>query len=193
MRIIAGKWRSRRIERALSADTRPMPDRVKGSIFNVLGVYFQMPGELPALRVGDLFAGSGSMGLEALSRGARWCTFFERDPRALDALRGNIACLAATDACDVVTTDAWRAAGRVSKGGPFDLIFLDPPYRDSTDTTPEGRVRVFLAELAADPTNRPLVVLHHPAAAVFETQPGDPWRILDQRRIGSNRITMFSR
>ena len=80
-------------------------------------------GSFESLRVADLFAGTGALGLEALSRGAAHCTFVETDRAALDALRRNVAALAAADRVDVRPQDATRIAG-----GPFHLLFLDPPY-----------------------------------------------------------------
>lgn len=203
MRIIAGQWRSRRLERPESDRTRPMPDRVKESIFNVLGTHFGMPGMLPELRVADVFAGSGSMGLEALSRGAEQCCFYERNAMALAALRRNIESLGAVAAARIMTTDAWSAPIDEHCQKPFDLILLDPPYVDAEDASPAGRVRTFLgrlatgsAESALDAPGQPrrpvLVVLHHPAGTGYQLNSDDPWRIMDDRIIGSNRVTMFS-
>ncbi|MCH7814456.1 MAG: RsmD family RNA methyltransferase [Planctomycetes bacterium] len=82
MRIIAGRWRSRRIAAPPSRTTRPFPDRIKEAVFDILGARWGSPGTVPPLWVADLFAGSGSLGLEAVSRGARGCVFVERDRAA---------------------------------------------------------------------------------------------------------------
>jgi len=193
LRIIGGKWRSRRLVRPDSEATRPMPDRVKQAVFDILGSRFGTPGGLPPLRIADMFAGSGSMGLEALSRGARSCCFFERDREALSALRRNVEILAAEEASAIVVRDAWWAAARDPNGQAFDLIVLDPPYNDSEDASPNGPVLRFLGLLAEDAANRPLVVLHHVSRVKFSLGAEDTWTIADQRTFGSGAVTFFLR
>lgn len=170
-----------------------MPDRVKEAVFDILGTQYGCPGALPPLCVADVFAGSGSMGLEALSRGAASCCFFERNRAALAALRQNIEALGAGGAATIVTRDAWRHAVLGADGRPFDLVFLDPPYGDSEDTSAKGAVSRYLQRLGELDENRPLVVLHHKAPACFEAKTADLWRIVDQRRFGTNAITFFAR
>jgi len=193
MRIIGGKWRSRRLVRPRTSLTRPIPDRVKQALFDMLGSHYDTPGVLPALRVADVFAGSGSMGLEALSRGAESCSFFERGREALSALRRNIETLGASDSATVVAVQAWSCAELDEHGQPFNLVFLDPPYRDSEDTGGSGRVRRYLRRLAESNPHPPLVILHHQAGADFTAAADDPWQILEQRRFGTHRVTFFIR
>lgn len=181
-----------------------MPDRVRESIFNILGARYGTLGHLPEVAVADVFAGSGSMGLEALSRGAGSCVFFERDPVALGALQRNITALQPAVEASVLTGDAWQTAAELHHRSPFDLIFLDPPYKQAEDTSPDGGVRRFLRSLtasrsAASVSNTgdavvysTLLVLHHPAATVYQLDLTDPWRVIDDRIIGSNRITLFA-
>ncbi len=171
--------------------TRPMPDRVKETIFNILASRFGCPGTLPLLRVADAFAGSGSMGLEALSRGAGSCCFFERGREALEILRRNLESLAVGPEGVIIARDAWRYALTDSAGRPFELVFLDPPYRDSADTSASGRVRRYLQRLLGVDGEKPLVVFHHPGDAVYELAPHETWRVLDQRTMGSNSVTFF--
>lgn len=170
-----------------------MPDRVKEAVFSILGSHFGCLGTLPSLLVADVFAGSGSIGLEALSRGAATCCFFERDRQALNALRRNIEALGAGEAATVVTRDAWRHAVSDPDEHPFDLVFLDPPYRDSQDTSENGAVRRYLARMGRPDDDKPLVVLHHSVTARYEAQATDLWRIVDQRTFGTNSITFFVR
>ncbi len=202
MRIIGGRWRSRRLIRPVTDATRPMPDRVKQTIFDMLGSRYDTPGSLPPLAVADVFAGGGSMGLEALSRGAASCDFFERDRDALEALRSNIAALDAGPESRIVAGDAWREPMTTAEGRPFALIFLDPPYRDCEDTSERGEVRRLLgrhALLNGRGTDHPeapaaerLVVLHHPAGIQFTLAENDRWRVVEERRIGSNAVTFFA-
>ncbi|MEM1263902.1 MAG: 16S rRNA (guanine(966)-N(2))-methyltransferase RsmD [Pseudomonadota bacterium] len=121
VRIVAGEWRRRFIRVAGARDLRPTPDRVRETLFNWLAP------TIAGARVLDAFAGSGILGLEALSRGAREALFFERNPRLVRMLDDNIDAFSATDRARVQTIDAWRALAR--PGTPHDLIFLDPPYR----------------------------------------------------------------
>lgn len=121
MRIIAGKWRSRIIEAPPGRATRPTPDRVREAWMSML-----QP-ELTGSRVLDLFAGSGALGLEALSRGAAHVTFVEQGPPALRALRANIEKLGADQEVEVIRADALRFIENLL---PFtyDLALADPPY-----------------------------------------------------------------
>ena len=118
MRIIAGRWRGRPITAPEGAATRPTADRVREALFSMLASRL---GSFDGLRVADLFAGSGALGLEALSRGAAHCVFVEKDRRAVEAIRANIAALGAE--AEVQARGAEHAAF-----GPVDLAFLDPPY-----------------------------------------------------------------
>jgi len=192
MRIIAGKWRSCRLVRPETPGTRPPPDRVKETIFNVLGHHYGTLGALPPLAVADVFAGSGAFGLEALSRGAARCIFFEQGRDALAALRQNIAALHAEADAKLVTSDAWRSATEMPAEAPYQLLFLDPPYRDSQDASPHGRVCDFLARVPASPYGT-LIVLHHAVEVDWAKAATPPWSVFDARHIGSNGVTIFAR
>lgn len=121
MRIVAGRWGGRTIATPPGRDTRPTAERVREALMSMLAA------ELPGARVLDLFAGSGALGLEALSRGAEHATFVESADRAARVLRGNIAALGAAENARVVTSDALRFLDGV-EAMQFDLAFADPPY-----------------------------------------------------------------
>lgn len=123
MRIVAGQWRGRPIVAPEGDITRPTADRTRETLFSMLASRL---GSFDDLRVADLFAGSGALGLEALSRGAAHCTFVEQDAAAIRALRTNVANLRAQDQCDV-RTGSVLALGPM-RGEPLDLVLLDPPY-----------------------------------------------------------------
>ena len=121
MRIISGRARRARIVAPRGAGTRPITERLRGAVFNILGKTVE------GAEVLDLFAGSGSLGLEALSRGAMRCVFVERSRPALGALRRNIEALGFTDRSRVVAGDALKLRPE-RLGVPFDLVFIDPPH-----------------------------------------------------------------
>lgn len=121
MRIIAGQWRGRPLAAPAGQATRPTADRTREALFSMLTSRL---GSLEGLAVADLFAGTGALGLEALSRGAARCTFVDQDRAAVDAVRANIARLGATGTD--VRAQAVAALGAVAQ--PFDLILMDPPY-----------------------------------------------------------------
>jgi 16S rRNA (guanine966-N2)-methyltransferase len=120
MRIIAGQWRGRAIVAPKGDATRPTADRTREALFSML---VSRVGSFEGLAVGDLFAGSGALGLEALSRGAATCLFVEQDKPALDALRANVAKLGAK--ADI-RTQSVMALGPAA--APLDVIMMDPPY-----------------------------------------------------------------
>jgi len=107
-------------------------------------------------------------------------------------LERNITALDARLVSEIDRRDAWRAATQTRDGEPFDLIFLDPPYRDSNDTSDRGNVRQYLARLSERGSGRALVVLHHDAKKRFVLDLDDAWRIADERRFGSSAITVFA-
>lgn len=122
MRIIAGEWRGRKLIAPKGEATRPTADRTREALFNMLASRL---GSFEGLNVADLFAGSGALGVEALSRGAARCLFVEQDADALKAIRANVTALGARDRCDV------RASSVLTLGPTneaYDLILADPPY-----------------------------------------------------------------
>lgn len=122
MRIVAGDWRGRKLVSPKGEATRPTADRTRETLFNMLASRL---GSFNDLRIADLFAGSGALGIEALSRGAAHCLFVEQDEAALKTIRANIEALDARARADI------RAGSVMSLGPaaqPYDLILLDPPY-----------------------------------------------------------------
>jgi len=120
MRIISGKYKNRELKSPNSSKTHPMGDRERLAIFNMLASHFGTP-DLTGKTVLDLFAGTGSLGLEALSRGAAPATFVEKDNRALECLKDNLKDI---DSCEIIKGDAYK----IKIDSRYDLIFLDPPY-----------------------------------------------------------------
>jgi 16S rRNA (guanine(966)-N(2))-methyltransferase RsmD len=185
MRIIAGEFRSRPLLAPRSDATRPITDRVKQSLFDILSPLIE------GAQVYDCFAGTGSMGLECLSRGASHVTFFEADRSAVALLRKNIATLGVANRCTVIDRDLfkWFAAGAVKATQRIDLIFLDPPYRFLKDRPGD---LVALAEkistehLAEDGT----VVFRHDAGDELALP---ALRTIDRRDYGGMTIELLHR
>jgi 16S rRNA (guanine966-N2)-methyltransferase len=151
MRIIAGEHRGRRIVPPAGKATRPMLDRVREALFSTLGE------SVEDARVLDLFSGTGSLGLEALSRGAREVRFVERDREAYDRLKRNVGGLEMTERAQLaranaLDSDTWRArrdrTETAGAQGPWaDIIFFDPPYAMIDDPGTRGRILSVVDEL----------------------------------------------
>jgi 16S rRNA (guanine966-N2)-methyltransferase len=171
MRIVSGRWRGRIISAPADCRVRPTADRVRESWMSILQY------ELPGSRVLDLFAGSGALGLEALSRGAARADFVELSRRSLIALRRNIAALDAGEASVIHQGDAVRFVERLSAGA-FDLAFADPPYD-------MGLAERLAARWHAVPFATVLAVEH----SIREPLSGAG----DLRRYGDTAITIFRR
>lgn len=189
MRIIGGFWRSRRLLMPQTASTRPMPDRVKAAIFSMLGSHFGLPGLVPPFSAVDLFAGSGSMGLEALSRGAKYCKFVETGPVAVEALRANLTALGAESRARVIVANAWEAPSMLTDE---TLVFLDPPYSDSLDWSDGAPLPTLLRGIAQVARGTAVGVLHFPAQIDPWLDPAGPVRVIDRRTYGSNGIMIVA-
>ncbi len=148
MRVIAGSARSRRLVFPRGAEVRPTSDMVREALFASLG------DRAIDAHFADLYAGSGSVGIEALSRGAGSCVFVERDGRCLEALRTNLANTGLAEGARVVRGDCRRVMSALWRDQPWAIAFLDPPYRE--DAT--ALVRELL-ELAAASGRSCLIVL----------------------------------
>ncbi len=122
MRVIAGKARSLRLKTIEGMDTRPTTDRIKETLFNMI-----QP-SIADSRFLDLFAGSGGIGIEALSRGASWCVFVEQQKKAAECIRENLAFTRLKEDATLLVTDAVSAVHKLDGEEAFSWIFMDPPY-----------------------------------------------------------------
>lgn len=156
MRIIAGEFRGRRLLSPETDATRPITDRVKQSLFDILAPL------IPGSTVYDCFAGTGSMGLECLSRGAERAVFFEIDRSALIRLRQNIKTLKAESSAMVIPGDLFRHFSGTPTLPQADLIFFDPPYRFLTEQ-PKALLRLS-EQLAAKLRPDGILVFRHDSA-----------------------------
>jgi len=169
MRIVAGSAKGRRLIVPDGTTTRPTTDRVREATFNAL---YSLDAIEDATFV-DLFAGSGALGLEALSRGAARVTFVERDRHALEALRTNIETLRFEEQATVVNSDSMRW---LATAAHHDVVLADPPY--GFEAWPQ---------LMAAATTELIV-----AEANDPVEPADGWRVLRERSYGSTVVTMLT-
>jgi 16S rRNA (guanine966-N2)-methyltransferase len=171
MRVVAGRFGGRRIDAPRGRDTRPTSDRVREALFSILGPAVE------GARVLDLYAGSGALGIEALSRGASSATFVDSAPRAVAAVRRNLESLGAEAA--VERSDAVSYLKRA--GGQFDLVFLDPPYSSAARQAQELSERL-PAVLAMDY----VIVTESDKRAPLELD----FPLADERVYGDTRIAI---
>ena len=184
MRIIAGEFRSRKILPPASDATRPITDRVKQSLFDVLTAW------MDDARVYDCFAGTGSMGLESLSRGAAHATFFEADRSAAALLRRNIATLGVQSRSRVIDRDLFKwfeSTPAPPLAHKADLVFLDPPYRFLNERPDE--LRKLAGRLATHLAPQGVVIFRHEAKDELELA---QLRETDRRDYGGMTIKLLS-
>ncbi|MEO1202197.1 MAG: 16S rRNA (guanine(966)-N(2))-methyltransferase RsmD [Pseudomonadota bacterium] len=176
LRIVAGNWRSRVLDVADVAGLRPTPERVRETLFNWLGPY------IAGAHCLDLFAGTGALGIEALSRGAASCTFVERSRDAARVLERNLELLDAVGA-KVVTGDAYERLGR-PWNTRFDIVFLDPPFADA-------RLAELcrLLEQASVLAPSALVYIEEPRAGSPAKLP-EQWAVEKQKTAGNVRFSL---
>ena len=178
LRITGGGLRGRRLKAPAGEATRPTSDKVRQAIFNILA------GQAQGARVCDLFAGSGALGLEALSRGARYCVFVEKRAQAARVIRENLAALDLTDQALVLVADACAPHPRLGRAGELDLILADPPY----DQGLAARVLALAAGSGLLAPGGCLVLEHSPR----ETPPPPPgWDPPDTRAYGQTRVSFY--
>lgn len=190
MRVIAGKFRGALLRAPPGAHTRPITDRVKESLFGILGHRLGAGGLLPDIDVLDMFAGSGALGIESLSRGARSCLFVERDRPALRVLRANLDKLRLADVARVVSQNAWTMRIPPAGQGGYGLIFVDPPYRDVADPL---AVLALLERLAPRLSSEGFVVFRHATVTGFSTEPLQGLTPTDERTFGRMRLLLLQR
>lgn len=178
MRVITGSARGRRLKELEGMETRPTTDRVKEGLFNVL--QFDIEGR----KVLDLFAGTGQLGIEALSRGAAECVFIDRRPDAVRLIQENLALCKLADRARVRQGDALPY---LRSGEKFDLVFLDPPYAS-------GLLEQALTDIAAFDICRQhgIIVAESAAETVLPALP-PPYRLYREYRYGKIKLTVFHR
>jgi 16S rRNA (guanine966-N2)-methyltransferase len=181
MRIVAGQFRGRTLAAPEGPHTRPTSDRVREALFNILE-HRITDFALAGTRVLDLFAGTGALGLEALSRGAAYCLFIEEDAGARGVIRRNVETLGLTGITKVFRRDATDLGPAGNRGG-FGLVFLDPPYE-------QGLAERALASAAKGGWLAPgaVAAIEESKRAVVTLPPG--FALLDQRTWGDTQVVL---
>ncbi|MEN9507801.1 MAG: hypothetical protein RLZZ621_364 [Gemmatimonadota bacterium] len=169
MRIIAGRWKGRRIDTLPGEAVRPTGDRVREAWMSIVH------GDLPDARVLDLCAGSGALGLESLSRGAATCDFVEQSPRVLAVIERNLAALGGHDGARILRDDAVRFVQRLPAGA-YDVAFADPPY--AAETAHQLAEQWLAVPFAA------VFAIEHSSAVVMPS-------FGETRRYGTSALTFF--
>ncbi len=170
MRIIAGEFRGRHLIGPPTSITRPITDRAKQSLFDALAVAMELRGAATL----DCFAGAGSMGLEALSRGAAHVVFVERDRGARKALCANIDRLGVSTCCEVLAIDAYQfpARRRAGQTRRFRVAFIDPPYAHVENPRRRVHLTALIAAVARDMLEPGgLIIFRHPAGVIPDDWP----------------------
>lgn len=185
MRIIAGQFRSRRLVAPAGDVARPTTDRVKESLFQHL-VSAHVGGGFDGLRVLDLFAGSGALALECLSRGAAHAVMFDADRRSIRAIRTNVEALQVSAETTVIEGRVPGALKRLQDTSPFDVIFADPPY-SMTELAPT----VAALDAGGITAEGTLLVYEHARAREAVSFPG--WLHRASRTHGETAISIFAR
>jgi 16S rRNA (guanine966-N2)-methyltransferase len=183
MRITGGIYRSRSLRAPAGTATRPTSDRVREALFGSLTARNAVAGA----RVLDLYAGTGALGLEALSRGAAHATFVESSREALSALRSNVTALGLEGQTLVVAASVDRAVGRLARRGPFDLVVADPPWA----LVESGEAPRLVADLVGAGVLAPqaLLVLEHSSRTRAPAMAGAV--LEEERRYGDTALAIY--
>jgi len=189
MRIIAGTKKGMNLLSPKTQISRPITDRVKESLFSVLYKY-DLPG---GARVADVFSGVGSLGLEALSRGAEFVTFVEKDPKVIAVLKQNIEKAGFVEESTVLRTNAFKAGAPVGDGSEkYDLVFVDPPYATSMNVQHESPLGGLLELLGEQVTADGIVIVRTSGDVILLEEYGQ-FQIVERRKWGTMAVTILTK
>jgi 16S rRNA (guanine966-N2)-methyltransferase len=182
MRIVAGTFRGRRLHAPKGKEIRPTSDLVREAIFNIIGP------AVMAARVLDLFAGTGALGLEALSRGASDAIFVDQSGHAIRLIRSNIELCGVQDRVSIIHGSVDQALRQLAgRGETFDLVFMDPPYG-------RGSVQKTLPELGRVARSGTLVIAEHGAKDLAPLPLEEQgWSSIQERKYGDTAVSFFVR
>jgi len=179
VRVVAGRLGGRKLRAPRGDSTRPTADRVKEALFSILG-------PIDGARALDLFAGTGALGIEAISRGAAHAVLVEGSAAVVAVIRANLEDLSITDEATVVTGTIPRVLPRVGALGPFDIVFADPPYASLAVAI--GALATLAASRAV--TEHAIAVLEH---AARDEPEAEGWAVEKRRQFGDTALTILVR
>jgi len=181
MRIIGGQWRGRRLFAPEGMETRPTSDKVREALFNIIR------NDVFDARIWDVFAGSGALALEALSRGAEYAVLTDASRKAASSIKRNIELCGAQEQTRLLVTE-WQGAVSSLKGQKFSLVFLDPPYK-LTGAYADVVNRLLAEDMLREDA---LIVMEHARDAVLPELPGGV-ELCDTRRYGDTCLSLVRR
>lgn len=186
MRIIGGRFRGRRLAGFPGNRVRPTSDRVREAVFNVLA----SAGAVEGARVLDLFAGTGAMAIEALSRGAAGAVLVDNDPASVKIIMKNLGACGIEDEVRVMTSDVVRAVRNLGrKGEAFDLVFIDPPYEEGLET---AAIEALEAERLVSPGGVVVVETSVRSAEGVREAEIDGLGLADERKYGDTAVLFYT-
>ncbi len=188
LRVTSGSVRGFKLEVPHLDSVRPPLEMLREAIFNILGQ------DLSGWRVADLFAGCGIMGIEALSRGAEFVLFVEKNRTAAAVITRNLEKVRLLDRARVVTGNAFRAPRHIEREGPIDLVFVDPPFRATSVAYSQAKVLELVGDLLISESlsESASVILRLPAN-IIPQQPPPGVALRDQRVYGNSRVVFFEK
>jgi 16S rRNA (guanine966-N2)-methyltransferase len=189
MRIIAGSKRGMKLFSPKTQVSRPITDRVKESLFSVIYKYNLPNGAI----VADLFSGVGSLGLEAISRKARFVTFVEQDPKIISVLKRNIEKADFVNKSEIIRANAFKFGASLNPDRQlYDLVFVDPPYVASMDVQAGSPLSGLLESLGPRMAEDAVIVVRTSRKVSLLEQYGE-FRIIDRRRWGTMAVTILQK
>ena len=181
MRIIGGKFKGRKLRSVRGTATRPTADRTREAIFNIIGL------EIRGARVLDLYAGTGALGIEALSRGAQSATFIDVSRQSLSVLQANLADLALEIPTSVIRWDITHNLNCLrSMPQAFDLVFVDPPYNHNLVTSTLNHLHT-----SQSLKNGARIIVEHSRQESVESELG-PFDVVDRRQYGKTLVSFLN-
>ncbi len=189
MRIISGSRRGKKLNFLPDSEVKPLQDRIKESLFSM--IQFSLPGSI----VLDCYAGTGSFGLEALSRGAEQAVFVERDGRGAGVLKSNIRDTGFSDSSEVCREDVFSflmKTGTPDGHRTFDIIFMDPPFKDVFSGAFQNNLDKHAGHVESMLSNDGILILRYPRKSEYREEVGERLALYREKRFGRSRILLFS-
>ena len=184
MRIISGSFKGKKIHQPIDFKTRPLKDLTKESIFNIISHSNKFNAKIENANILDLFSGVGSFGMECLSRGAKKVIFMENYPKVIPILKKNLTLLNSSENYEIIEKDVYENISCLNLFGRFDIIFLDPPYKDKN-------VEKILSNIVINKSlkNNGIIIMHRHKDEKDNFL--EKFKIIEERKYGISKIIFF--